>query len=93
MKLTSVALLIALGVTTVIARQAIPQAIGSNVARDLRGAIDIHVHSDPDKVRVLSTGLEAARLAQEKGLRAIGVKSPTIHGGLVRWARKLTARY
>ena len=50
MRPTSVALLVALGVTTVTARQAIPQATGPNVARDLRGAIDIHVHSDPDKV-------------------------------------------
>ena len=40
----------ALAVAAVGARQAIPQATGPNVARDLRGAIDIHVHSDPDKV-------------------------------------------
>jgi hypothetical protein len=71
------------------AAQSIPQATGANVARDLRGAIDIHVHSDPDKVPRVLDGIEAARLAREKGLRAIVLKShydPT--AGLALLARK-----
>lgn len=91
MKLRTAALLLTLCATAVTARQAIPQATGSNVARDLRGAIDIHVHSDPDKVPRALDGLEAARLAKEKGMRAIVLKShydPT--AGLALLARKQT---
>ena len=57
------------------ARQAIPQATGANVARDLRGAIDIHVHANPDNVPRSLDGLEAARFAKDKGMRAIVLKS------------------
>ena len=49
------------------ARQAIPQATGPNAVRDLRGAVDIHVHSDPDKVPRVLDGIEAARLAKARG--------------------------
>jgi hypothetical protein len=89
MKLRSAALVITLGATAVGARQAVPQATGANVARDLRGAIDIHVHSDPDKVPRALDGLAAARLAKENGMRAIVLKShydPT--AGLALLARK-----
>ena len=71
------------------ARQAIPQATGESVARDLRGAIDIHVHADPDNVPRSLDGLEAARFARDKGMRAIVLKShfdPT--AGLALLARK-----
>ena len=84
-----VMLLMALAVGTMAARQAIPQATGSNAARDLRGAIDIHVHSDPDNVPRSLDGLEAARFAKDKGMRAIVLKShfdPT--AGLALLARK-----
>jgi hypothetical protein len=67
----------------------IPQATGPNVERDLRGAIDIHVHSHPDNVPRSVDGLEAARLAQQKGMRAIVLKNhydPT--AGLAFLARK-----
>jgi Family of unknown function (DUF6282) len=89
MKIRQVAVLVALGMTPIAAGQAIPQATGPNVARDLRGAVDIHVHSDPDKVPRSLDGLEAARLAKEKGMRAIVLKShydPT--AGLALLARK-----
>lgn len=69
--------------------QSIPQATGPNVARDLKGAIDIHVHSDPDNVPRSLDGIEAARFAREKGMRAIVLKShydPT--AGLALLARK-----
>ncbi len=81
--------IVALAVATIGARQAIPQAASANVARDLSGAIDIHVHSDPDNVRRSLDGLEAARLAKDKGMRAIVLKShfdPT--AGLALLARK-----
>lgn len=57
------------------ARQAIPPAAGANVARDLRGAIDIHVHAHPDNVPRSLDGLEAARFAKQRGMRAIVLKS------------------
>jgi hypothetical protein len=90
MKFLSVALLLALAVGTVVARQAIPQATGANVVRDLRGAIDIHVHAHPDNVPRSVDGLEAARFAKDKGMRAIVLKShfdPT--AGLAWLARKM----
>jgi hypothetical protein len=67
----------------------IPQATGPNVARDLRGAIDIHVHSAPDNVARSIDGLDAAKQAQQKGMRAIVLKNhfdPT--AGLAFLARK-----
>ncbi len=94
MKLTTAAMLAALCVVTLAARQAMPQTAvpaAANVARDLRGAIDIHVHSDPDKVPRSLDGLEAARFAREHGMRAIVLKShfdPT--AGLAMLARKAT---
>ncbi len=73
--LTAAASVVALTVAAVGARQAIPQASGANVARDLRGAVDIHVHADPDNVPRSVDGLEAARFARDKGMRAIVLKS------------------
>jgi uncharacterized protein DUF6282 len=60
-----------------------------DAARALAGAIDIHVHSDPDNVPRSLDGLEAARLARSKGMRAIVLKNhydPT--AGLAFLARK-----
>ena len=75
MKLIAVAGVMTLAVAAAGARQAIPQATGANVGRDLGGAIDIHVHSNPDNVPRSLDGLEAARFAKEKGMRAIVLKS------------------
>jgi len=58
-------------------------------ARILAGAIDIHVHSDPDNVPRSVDGLEAATLARAKRMRGIVLKNhydPT--GGLAFLARK-----
>lgn len=55
----------------------------------LRGAIDIHVHSDPDNVPRSVDGLEAAAQARAAGMRAIVLKNhydPT--AGLALLARK-----
>jgi hypothetical protein len=88
MKILRVALAMALAVGTAVAHQ-IPQATGAAVARDLRGAIDIHVHANPDNVPRSLDGIEAARFAKERGMRAIVLKShfdPT--AGLAWLARK-----
>ena len=89
MRFIAVAGVMTLAVAVVAARQAIPQATGPNAERDLRGAIDIHVHADPDNVPRSLDGLEAARYAKDKGMRAIVLKShfdPT--AGLAMLARK-----
>jgi uncharacterized protein DUF6282 len=60
-----------------------------DASRLLIGAIDIHVHSDPDNVPRSLDGLEAARLARSKGMRGIVLKNhydPT--AGLAFLARK-----
>jgi len=60
-----------------------------DTARLLSGAIDIHVHSDPDNVPRSVDGLEAAKLARAKGMRGIVLKNhydPT--AGLAFLARK-----
>lgn len=91
MKIAGAAVLIAVAVAVVPARQAISLATGPAAARDLRGAIDIHVHSDPDKVPRSLDALEAVRLAKDNGMRAIVLKShydPT--AGLALLARKAT---
>ncbi len=75
MKSLTFTLLIVVAAGAPAARQVIPQATGSNVARDLRGAVDIHVHGNPDNVPRSVDGLEAARFARDKGMRAIVLKS------------------
>ncbi|HXI26997.1 MAG TPA: DUF6282 family protein, partial [Vicinamibacterales bacterium] len=47
----------------------------SDADRVLRGAIDVHVHSDPDNVPRSLDGLEAAKQARAKGMRAIVLKN------------------
>jgi hypothetical protein len=58
-------------------------------SRALSGALDIHVHSDPDNVPRSLDGLEAARLAKSRNMRGIVLKNhydPT--AGLAFLARK-----
>ena len=65
------------------------QTAADDAARLLRGAIDIHVHSDPDNVPRSIDGLDAAKLARSKGMRGIVLKNhydPT--AGLAFLARK-----
>jgi hypothetical protein len=91
MRRLTITLLMVLAAGVTAARQAIPPATGPNVARDLRGAIDIHVHSDPDNVPRSLDGLDAARFAKEKGMRAIVLKSHFDQtAGLALLARKTT---
>jgi len=61
----------------------------SDAEQLLRGAIDVHVHSDPDNVPRSVDGIEAAKQARAKGMRAIVLKNhydPT--AGLAYLARK-----
>jgi len=95
MKIGPIVAFIALAVGAAAAQRGagagIPQATGPNVARDLRGAVDIHVHSAPDNVRRSLDGLDAARLAKQNGMRAIVLKNhfdPT--ASLAFLARKTT---
>src|SRR5262249_4630973 len=65
------------------------QNVADDSARVLRGAIDIHVHSDPDNVPRSIDGIDAAKEARAKGMRAIVLKNhydPT--AGLAYLARK-----
>src|SRR5262245_43401311 len=55
----------------------------------VRGAIDIHVHSDPDNVPRAMDGIEVAKLAHANGMRGLVLKNhydPT--AGLAFLARK-----
>ena len=55
----------------------------------LRGAIDVHVHSDPDNVPRSMDGIDVAKLARAKGMRGVVLKNhydPT--AGLAFLARK-----
>jgi hypothetical protein len=92
MRQLTVAVLVVFAAGITAARQAIPPAAGATVARDLRGAIDIHVHSDPDNVPRSLDGLDAARFAKERGMRAIVLKSHFDQtAGLALLARKTAA--
>jgi hypothetical protein len=60
-----------------------------NAARDLRGAMDIHVHGNPDSVPRVGDGIELAKQAAQRGMRGLVLKNhfdPT--AGLAYLARK-----
>src|SRR5687767_4378891 len=62
---------------------------GDDAARMLAGAVDIHVHSDPDSRPRSIDAIDVAKLAHSQGMRAIVLKNhddPT--GGLAYLARK-----
>jgi Family of unknown function (DUF6282) len=62
-----------------------------NADRDLQGAIDIHVHSNPDSVPRSVDGLEAAKLAAQHHMRGIVLKNHyTPTAALAYLARKQT---
>ena len=75
--------------TASLARQ--QPATTNDPAALLRGAIDIHVHSDPDNVPRSIDGLDAATMARASGMRGIVLKNhydPT--AGLAFLARNYT---
>ena len=64
-------------------------AVGECYAQNLRGVVDIHVHSDPDSVPRSIDAFGAARAAVERGVRSVVLKNhyePT--AGLAWLARK-----
>lgn len=65
------------------------QAAAGEAAKLLAGTIDIHVHSAPDNVPRSIDAIDVARLARERGMRGVVLKShydPT--AGLAFFARK-----
>jgi len=65
------------------------QERNEDAARELAGAIDIHVHSDPDSRARSIDAIDVAKLARSKGMRGIVLKNhddPT--GGLAYIVRK-----
>src|SRR5205807_6405926 len=45
------------------------------VAQSLNGVIDIHVHADPDSVARSIDAFDLARLAKDRGMRALVLKN------------------
>ena len=62
----------------------------SQADRDLRGAVDLHIYTEPDSLPRSIDALEAARLARDRGMRAIVLKHHyESTAGLAYLARKL----
>jgi hypothetical protein len=59
---------------SMMAQQA-PVAVKEDAARPLEGVVDIHAHFLPDVIPRSIDAIEAARLAKEKGMRAIILKN------------------
>jgi hypothetical protein len=49
--------------------------VASAHAQSLRGVIDIHVHADPDSVARSIDAIDLARMAKERGMRGLVLKS------------------
>ena len=62
----------------------------SQADRDLKGAIDLHIYTEPDSIARSIDALEAAKLARDRGMRAIALKHHYDEtAGLAYLARKL----
>jgi hypothetical protein len=62
----------------------------SQADRDLKGAIDLHIYTEPDSIARSIDALEAAKLARDRGMRAIALKHHYDQtAGLAYLARKL----
>ena len=58
--------------------------------RDLKGAIDLHIYTEPDSIARSIDALEAAKLARDHGMRAIALKHHYDEtAGLAYLARKV----
>ena len=65
-------------------------AQSSQADRDLKGAIDLHIYTEPDSIARSIDALEAAKLARDHGMRAIALKHHYDEtAGLAYLARKL----
>ena len=62
----------------------------SQADRDLKDAIDLHIYTEPDSIARSIDALEAAKLARDRGMRAIALKHHYDEtAGLAYLARKL----
>jgi hypothetical protein len=62
----------------------------SQADRDLKGAIDLHIYTEPDSIARSIDALEAAKLARDRGMRAIALKHHYDQtAGLAYLARKM----
>src|SRR5580765_6754200 len=61
--------------TYVYAQQPAAAIATPHADRDLRGAIDIHIHAEPDENARSVDGIEAARFAAQHAMRAIVLKN------------------
>jgi hypothetical protein len=62
----------------------------SQADRDLKGAIDLHIYAEPDSIARSIDALEAAKLARDRGMRAIALKHHYDQtAGLAYLARKM----
>ena len=65
-------------------------AQSSQADRDLKGAIDLHIYTEPDSIARSIDALEAAKMARDHGMRAIALKHHYDEtAGLAYLARKL----
>jgi hypothetical protein len=63
----------------------------SQAERDLKGAVDLHIYTEPDSIARSIDALEAAKLARDRGMRAIALKHHYDEtAGLAYLARKLS---
>jgi hypothetical protein len=69
------AVVVAFGASLAWAQTAPPSRPASASLDALRGAIDIHVHAFPDSRPRALDGIDAARFAKERGMRAIVLKN------------------
>lgn len=80
---------LAVAAAAVVARPAVGGQQAPGVDPRVAGAIDIHVHSDPDSFARSIDGLDVARLAAARGMRAIVLKNHyDATAGLAFLARK-----
>jgi hypothetical protein len=62
----------------------------SQADRDLKGAIDLHIYTEPDSIARSIDALETTKLARDRGMRAIALKHHYDEtAGLAYLARKL----
>jgi hypothetical protein len=62
----------------------------SQADRDLKGAIDLHIYTEPDSIARSIDALETAKMARDRGMRAIALKHHYDQtAGLAYLARKL----
>lgn len=79
-----------LSLVTVLTVATLSAQTPSQADRDLKGAIDLHIYTEPDSIARSIDALEAAKMARDRGMRAIALKHHYDEtAGLAYLARKL----